>query len=391
MLAPNITREMLVRDAIALIGKGLVLVVLVCEQSVLLAQNPIPRVSPQVHPDRTVTFRLSAPQAHAVAVRMANIAASSGKLDSMVRASNGTWSVTLGPFEPEIYEYSFVVDGTAVLDGSNPFVKPGDFGASLLEVPGSPPRIWESQNVAHGSLELLQYQSTPYKVRRNLYVYLPPQYYSEPSRRFPILYLRHGNGDYEVAWPFEGRAGVILENLIALNKAVPMIIVMPYGESTATGGASPAGMVALDEELHKDIMPLVERHFRALVDRQSRAIAGLSMGGRQAMTIGLRHLNEFAFIGAFSSGGVPPTNDTAAQYVLPLLPSDSDASKALSVLYLSCGTDDPRYPFHLELMSELKARNIKFAWSSMSGAHEFKVWRQSLSEFLPMLFQSAKK
>ena len=160
------------------------LVAFVGVHSNALAQNPLPRSSPAVHPNRTVTFRLIAPQAREVAVRMANIAASAGRLHPMMKTSDGAWSATVGPFEPEIYEYSFVVDGTAVLDGVNPFAKPGDFAASLLEVPGSPPRIWEFQDVAHGSLELLQYQSTPYKTRRNLYVYLPPQYSSERSAPF---------------------------------------------------------------------------------------------------------------------------------------------------------------------------------------------------------------
>jgi enterochelin esterase family protein len=318
---------------------------------------------------------------------MANVAASAGKLHPMVKASDGIWSVTIGPFEPEIYEYSFVVDGTAVLDGGNPFTKPGDFAASLLEVPGSPPRIWESQDVAHGALELLQYLSTPYKTRRNLYVYLPPQYYSEPSRRFPVLYLRHGNGDYEVSWPFQGRAGVILDNLIAQKRAVPMIIVMPYGESVATGGGSPAGMAALNDELHKDIMPLVERRFRVQANRDNRAVAGLSMGGRQATTIGLKYLDEFAFIGAFSSGSATDEGAKVSAYLPALLPSGSDLNKTLTVFFLSCGTEDPRYQSHLEVVSTLKARGIKYVWYSTGGGHEFKVWRSSLAELLPMLFQ----
>ena len=375
------------RNVVTVLGKALILVALVSifTQGVL-AQNPVPRASPTVHPDGTVTFQLTAPSALEVAVRMGNIAATTRKLHPMAKRTDGTWSVTVGPFEPEIYEYSFVVDGTAMLDAGNPFSKPGDFAASLLEVPGSPPRVYEAQDVPHGALELLQYQSTPYKTRRNLYVYLPPQYYTEPSRRFPVVYLRHGNGDYEVSWPFQGRAGVILENLIAQNKAVPMIIVMPYGESGATGGTLPTGMAALDDELHKDVMPLVERRFRVRTDRESRAIVGLSMGGRQAVTTGLKHLDEFAFIGAFSSGSA--TDQTALSIdLLALLPSGSDLNKMLTVFFLSCGTEDPRYAGHLALISELKAKGIKHVWFSADGAHEFKVWRQSLTEVLPMLFQ----
>jgi Enterochelin esterase and related enzymes len=220
----------------------------------------------------------------------------------MAKDSEGNWSVTIGPLAPEIYEYSFVVDGAKVLDARNPFVKMGDFAASLVDIPGTPARFDEIQDVPHGTLNLLNYTSSTFKKWRNLYVYLPPQYSAQATRRFPVLYLRHGNGDYETAWPFEGRAGVILENLIAHGKAVPMVIVMPYGESNATGGGTSEGIDALDRELRDDIIPLVERRYRVLTDRQSRAIAGLSMGGGQAFTIGLKHLDRFAWIGEFSSG-----------------------------------------------------------------------------------------
>ena len=303
----------------------------------------------------------------------------------MTRGSDGTWRVTIGPLAPEIYEYSVVVDGTAVLDGRNPFMKPGDFAASLLEVPGTPAKVWERQDVAHGGLELVQYRSTPYNASRSLYVYLPPQYYSEPSRRFPVLYLRHGNGDYEVSWPFQGRAGVILENLIAQGKAIPMIIVMPYGESAATGGGTPEGRSKLDSELLSDVIPFIDGRFRTLSDRDSRAIAGLSMGGSQAAVSAFSHFAQFGWLAIFSSGN--PATDPIDRFLLPLIRNAGDINSRLRLLFLSCGTEDPRYPFYLATLKELDGGGIKYQWFSTSGSHEFKVWRNSLEQLLPMLFR----
>ena len=162
----------------------------------------------------------------------------------MVKDADGIWSVTLGPLEPEIYEYCFRIGGAKVIDTGNKLLKTGSFAASLLDVPANPPRFDQIQDVPHGTIQIRSYMSTPYKKQRDLYVYLPPQYDREPSRRFPVLYLRHGNGDDESGWTIEGRAGVILENLIAQGKAVPMIIVMPYGESNASGGGTPEGIAA---------------------------------------------------------------------------------------------------------------------------------------------------
>lgn len=205
----------------------------------------------------------------------------------MEKDSHGTWSVTIGPLEPNIYAYSFLVDGAKVLDAPNPFGRlGGQSAASLLEIPGDPPRFDETQQVPHGSVVLISYVSTAYKKSRSLYVYLPPGYETEAPRKYPLLYLRHGDGQSEASWLFQGHAGVILENLLAQGKAVPMIIVTTYGESNATGGGTPEGIEALYSELREDVMPLVEQRFRVMSGPENRAIAGLSMGGGQAFTIG---------------------------------------------------------------------------------------------------------
>lgn len=341
---------------------------------------PTKPARPEVHADGTVTFSLPAPNARQVSVRL-------DREWPMTRDQTGLWTVTVGPLLPDIYEYQFVVDGTRVLDSRNPFVKPGDFPASLVEVTGPPTLFQQWQDVPHGTLQLLSYTSTPFRVRRNLWVFVPAEYRTHPQQSFPVVYLRHGNGDDEGAWPFEGRAGVILENLIAAGKATPMLLVMPYGEGGASGG-SPDGIAALDRELHEDVMPLVERTFRVVKAREGRAIAGLSMGGRQALTTGLQHLGEFAWVGAFSSGGGPESDTRVDRMILPLT-ENADAVNSLRLLFLSCGTEDPRFASHRELRKYLDGRRIRYVWYGTEGNHEFKVWRHSLYEFLQRVFQPA--
>jgi enterochelin esterase family protein len=334
--------------------------------------------SVEVHADGRVTFRLAAPDANAVAVAIDR------RSHPMTKDAAGLWTTTVSPLAPEIYEYTFAVDGARrVLDSRNPWIKPGEFAASLLEVPGTPPRFDQVQDVPHGALELLTYRSTPYGKLRNLWVYLPPQYVSDPARRFPVLYLRHGNGDTELSWPFQGRAGVILENMLAANQVAPMLIVMPYGESGASGGTTPEGLAALDREMNEDIIPLIEGRFRVRADRESRAIAGLSMGGTQAIYMGLKNLDRYAWVAEFSSG-------VASDTIKSALPAGTDLAalnRQLRLLFLACGTEDPRYAGHLELVDRLTRQGLKPVWYSVTGAHEMKVWRHALRDLLPRLFK----
>ena len=340
-------------------------------------------VSPEVHADRTVTFRIRAPKASEVAVAFQGV-------KPMAKDADGTWSLTVGPLEPEIYEYSFTVDGARVLDTANTLLKTGrTLSGNLLEVPGTPPRFDEVQEVPHGSIQVRTYASTPLKRRRQLYVYLPPQYDSEPARRFPVLYLRHGSGDDESTWSLQGRAGVILENLIAQGKAIPMLIVMTNGDTDNTwaGGSSPEALDLLGKELLGDVIPLIEKNYRVNANRTNRAITGLSMGGGQAFTIGLKHLETFAWVGEFSSGLLSDTDFNLARHLPGFLDDPARANQQLKLLFLGCGTEDPRIPGHMDLMDALKAKQVRYIWYPTAGAHEWKVWRHSLAEFLPKLFR----
>jgi enterochelin esterase-like enzyme len=342
-------------------------------------------VSPEVRADRSITFRVAAPQAKEVSLSF------HGKSQAMTQLDDGTWSITVGPVEPEIYEYSFVIDGARVLDMSNTSIKTGrTLTANFVEVPGSPARFDEVQDVPHGAIQVRSYRSTPLAKMRRLYVYTPPQYDSEPNRRFPVLYLRHGSGDDEATWSGDGgRAGVILENLIAQKRTVPMMIVMSNGDTDGSwgGGSGPEGIEMLGKELLVDIVPMVEKNYRVMPGRENRAIAGLSMGGGQAFTIGLKHLESFAWVGEFSSGLVSDNQFDLAKHLPGFLDDAPGENRKLRLLFLSCGEEDPRMPGQLNLVDLLKEHGIKYVWYSSPGAHEWKVWRHSLAEFLSRIFR----
>ncbi len=345
-------------------------------------------VSPEVGSDRRITFRVKAPKAGQVELLFG---AWNSKPQAMSRNSAGVWSVTIGPVEPQIYTYTFLLDGARVLDSANPALKTGAHGldASVVEVMGSPARFDEVRAVPHGSTHVLQYMSTPLKRLRALYVYVPPQYEAERRRKFPALYLRHGSGDTESNWSADGRAGVILENLLAEGKAEPMLIVMTNGDTDQTwvGGSSPQAMQALGQELLGDVIPLIEKRYRVRVGREHRAIAGLSMGGGQAFTIGLRNLGMFAWVAEFSSGLLSDVNFDLKAHVPGFL-EDAKASNArLKLLYVSCGDADPRIPGHENLSGLLHSKGIRHEYVTVPGGHEWVVWRKLLADLLPRLFR----
>lgn len=345
---------------------------------------PLP--APEVHPDRTVTFHLRAPDASKVELNLTPVG-----LKPMIKGADGGWSVTIGPLEPEVHVYSFVVDGVRAVDMSNSAIAVGKgTHDSLIEVPGSPARFDERQDVPRGVLHIREYTSTVLKLRRRVVVYVPPQYDSESNRRFPVLYLRHGAAGLEDTWSEVGRAGVIADNLVAQRKALPMIIVMPNGYANNLGdGASAEAVEATGKELMNEIIPMIEKNYRVLNGRESRAIAGLSMGGGQAFLTGLRNLDKFAWVAEFSSGNISDVDFQLGKAAPGFLDDPASTNKRLRLLFLSCGTEDPRYQGQLDLVDTLKKHNIRHQWYSTPGAHEWKVWRHSLAELLPRLFQRA--
>jgi enterochelin esterase family protein len=275
--------------------------------------------SPEVRSDRRVTFRSLAPNAQKVEHRSSgDIPGIGGRgvaLPQLAKNADGVWETTIGPVPAGAYRYVFVVDGVAVADPRNPMTSPTNTTVySLAVVQGSD--VFDLTNVPHGAVASVHYNSTALGGIRRMHVYTPPGY--ETSRdRYPVLYLLHGAGDVDSSWSMVGRAGVILDNLIAANKAKPMIVVMPAGHVNGAGsaiGGPPAAVGARGNpgigagpdpfvsDFVTDLMPYVEKTYRVLTDRQSRAIAGLSMGGSQTLNIAIPYLEKFAYIGVFSSG-----------------------------------------------------------------------------------------
>jgi len=360
----------------------LCLSLLVCVNSQLQAQLSPSVVSPEVNPDRSVTFRLLAPQAKSAGV---NIQFAQG-LQPMKKDGSGVWSVTLGPAEPNIYEYSFVVDGLQIPDTSNKWTKIWQhITINLVLVPGDKPMFFEEQQVPQGTVHIHKYLSKSLGITRCIYVYTPPGYGKDKNTKYPVLYLLHGLGDTESTWTQIGRANVIIDNLIAAKKARPMIIVMPYGHTPS----APPDMNALDnygdfeKDLIEDLIPYIQKQYNVSDNRKDRAIAGLSMGGGQSLTIGLGNLDLFGWIGAFSAA-IPPD-----EKLDKLLAKPNSINDKLELLWIGCGNEDFLYQPNLKFLERLKNDNIRHDANITGGIHEYRVWRSYLNKLLPLLFVEA--
>ena len=357
-------------------------------------------VSPEVHPDRTVTLRLRAPAASKVTV-----SGDIGPAQALAKGDNGVWTITLGPLKPELYDYTFSVDGLRTVDPSNAMVK--NATTSLLLVPGEEPRLWEVRPVPHGAVTIHWYDSKSVGTTRRVYVYTPPDY-NKGDAKYPVLYLLHGSGDDESGWTTVGRANLIMDNLLAEGKARPAIIVMPFGHvprppqpqaqqasSSAGPPAAAAGAAAVDfaveraratsmfeNDLLKDVIPLIESNYRVEADPAHRAIAGLSMGGGQSQAIGLNHPELFGYVGVWSAG---LARDPDAAFKRMLEQKDLNRQN-LKLLWIGCGRSDPGFANAERLSKWMIDHDVPNTWRPSEGAHQWPVWRLYLSEFLPLEF-----
>ena len=363
-----------------------VFVLLFAISSLLLAQAQ-PAVRPyEVHPDRTVTFRLRAPDAADVKLSGDFLPAA----QALKKGADGTWSITVGPLNPAVYEYSYTVDGVRGLDPANPMIKAGDRSSqSLFQVPGDKPAPYDMQSVAHGTVHINWYASKSVGAPRSMHVYTPPGY-EHSKASYPVLYLLHGSGDTESGWVTVGRANLILDNLIAAGKAKPMIIVMPYGRplQAVTLAPSPARPQAagngFENDLLQDVIPFVEKLYRVSAKPDHRAIAGLSMGGGQALQVGLGHLDTFHSVGAFSAGGRSQNYEETYKGVF----ADPAASnKKLKLFYIACGKEDRLFAGSQGLHEALDRRQIKHTFVASEEGHVWRNWQNYLAEFAPQLFR----
>ncbi len=373
------------------------------------AQTPPPApppavTSPELAPDRHVTFRIFAPKAQAVRLSSSDIFGFTPK-GEMTKADNGVWEVTIGPVDPGAYRYNFNVDGVAVMDPRNPSVSESNGNAwSLVYLPGAD--FMDTREVPHGAVASVTYYSKSLGKFRRMHVYTPPGY-DIGTQKYPIFYLLHGAGDSDDSWTSAGRAGFIIDNLIAANKAKPMVIVMPAGHTgpfefarpaSASGGPGAPRAPNFNDDFVKDfvsdIMPYAETHYRVLRDRKNRAIAGLSMGGAHTLNIAIPHLDEFAYVGVFSSGIFGIAGGTAGaaegptweqQHLAEL--DDPSAKKSLKLFWFATGRDDMLLSTTKATVELFKKHGFEPVFQESAGAHTWINWREYLNQFAPRLFQ----
>jgi enterochelin esterase-like enzyme len=352
-----------------------------------LAQAPRPPQleSPVVHPDRSVTFRFRAPNAKKV-----ELSAQFLKGNQPLQANtNGIWSIKVGPVEPNLYPYAFVVDGVSVADPANPDLFPNErFKHSLVDIPGDKPSLYSLQDVPHGELTYCFYQSKTLGRTRPLVVYTPPGY-RESKKKYPVFYLVSGTTDTEETWFRVGRVNFILDNLIAAKKAVPMIIAMPYGNMMMGAPPPTSPQVAemykvFNDELVGNIMPYVEAHYRVSRDREKRAIAGFSRGGGQSLFTGFDNLDKFAWIGSYSAYLTP---EVFEKYFASAAADPQATNKKLKVLWLGVGKADFLYQQAATFDDYLKAKKIEHQSLVTEGGHTWMNARHYLSETLQLYFK----
>jgi enterochelin esterase family protein len=359
--------------------------------------------SPDIAADRRVSFRIYAPQAREVRLNASDIP-NIGQSSGLTKTGNGVWELTLGPLDSGAYRYNFNVDGVATIDPRNPSISESNTNVwSLVYVPGSD--LFDSRDVAHGAVAEVTYKSSTLGRDRRMHIYTPPGY--ENGRdRYPVFYLLHGAGDNDDSWSTVGRAGFILDNLIATQKAKPMVVVMPAGHTSRTN-TNAVGRSATDEfvgDFVADVMPYVEKHYRVLTDRGNTAIAGLSMGGLQTLEVAIPRLDRFAYVGVYSSGligafpnaggrGAAPAAAPAAagpvewEKVNAAKLDDANLKKGLRLLWFGTGKEDFLLSTTNATIDLFKRHGFSPVFVESPGGHTWINWRNYLSEFAPQLFR----
>ncbi|MBD2704634.1 esterase [Spirosoma sp. BT702] len=370
-----------------------------CLYGLVLAQPPRGPlvVSPQVNADKSVTFRYLAPQAKDV-----KLSAQFEKTPvPMAKDAQGIWSVTTSPIKPDIYPYSFQVDGVTVMDPANVAFFPNErFKASLVDVPGDTPLIHAMRDVPHGNITYEYYPSAE-GTTGSLVVYTPPGYDQSPSKKYPVYYLISGTTDTEETFFKVGKTNLILDNLIAEGKAKAMIIVMPYGNVAARvaeqkGGSKPADPTGRDNpeavkrandfgaDLTGNVIPYIEKNYRTVANRENRAIGGFSRGGGQTLRTAFGNMDKFAWVCAYSSYLSPEEMERSYK---PIVANPASTNKQLKLLWVSVGSDDFLYKGTVEFMDYLKAKQVNYKSLITDGGHTWMNVKTYVAATTPLLFQ----
>ena len=348
-------------------------------------RGPAPLPAYTVNADRTVTFRLRAPELSSATV--------SGDFvqtpQPMTKGDDGVWTFTSAPLRPAVYDYSFTVNGVRMTDPSNPLVNTGDRSSStMFEVKGDKPAPYDIQPVPHGTVRIEYYTSKKFETPKMLWVYTPPGY-DGSNTKYPALYLLHGAGGTEAGWVTTGHANLILDNLIAAGRAKAMIVVMPYGRpapSATLGLTAPPAVtepgVTFPNDVVEDVVPFAEKTYRISTRADDRAIAGLSMGGNQTLQVGLTHLDLFHYIGAFSPVVINP-----GEAFKDALADPEGTNKRLKAFYVYIGKLDTLYDSNKAFDKMLTDHNVRHTFVETEEWHVWRNWRDYLADFAPRIFR----
>ncbi|HEV2274793.1 MAG TPA: alpha/beta hydrolase-fold protein [Acidobacteriaceae bacterium] len=348
--------------------------------------------SVQIHPDRTVTFRYR--DVHAAKVLF--VLEGTAQPLPMAKDAAGVWTITTPPLAPEIYRYHFEIDGISFLDPANPVISNSlARPASMVTVPAGTPELWDLTDVPHGAIDRHIYTTSAViglpDNQSEYYVYTPPGYDQKSNKLYPVLYLLHGWTDSDLGWIANGKLNLIFDNLLAQGKIKPMIVVMPLGYGDMSFIHSPFDVWRTPSSIDHnttlftrafltEIVPQVESTYKIARDRNDRAIAGLSMGGLESLTIGLNHSDEFAWIGGFSAA--VQKLDFATQLTPP-----NPKTEDLRLLWIACGTEDGLIRPNRNFVAWLKSKDMPVTAIETPGLHTWLVWRDNISHFAPLLFQ----
>ena len=340
------------------------------------AQRPPSISSPDVHPDSRVTFKYYSKTAKKVMVSGEFLTAP----QAMTRDTSGLWSITVGPVEPDIYPYSFVVDSVQIADPNNKYIFANErFKRSIVDIPGKTTLVHSLQNVPHGKISYRYYKSKTLGTIRQLLVYTPPGFNPNGTKKYPVLYLIHGGSDTEETWTKVGRANLIADNLISQGKAIPMIIVMPYGN------VRPAPMPDFTKDVVNDIIPFVESNYPVHTDSDHRAVAGFSVGGGQTLNIGLTNTDKFAYICSYA----PYTATEEFQKNFSNYSPDANkVNSQLKLFTISVGTEDFLYESVKKNIAMFEEKKIHVKSYIVPGGHNWINCKQYLTKTLQEIFKN---
>jgi enterochelin esterase-like enzyme len=347
---------------------------------------------PQILRDNRVIFKVKAPEAKTVQIDL-------GKKYDMVRDTAGFWNVTTEPIDPGFHYYSLFIDGVALVDpATQAFYGMGRM-ASGIDIPEDGVDFYFPKNVPHGQVRSVNYFSEITGMWRRAFVYTPPGY-DDVDKRYPVLYLQHGGGEDETGWPNQGKVDFILDNLIAEGKAVPMLVVMDRGYATdprrrrntnETGFRAAMANNAFPDVLIKEIIPMIDKDFRTLSDRDHRALAGLSMGGFQTFQTAMPNLDKFTYVGGFSGVTFIEAGMDPKQMFNGVWANANEFNGKVKLVYLSIGSKEPERMYNTvngihKAFDELGIKHIYY--ESPGTAHEWQTWRRSLHQFAEMIFKN---